>query len=175
MKKFILLSIALVAATAAIAQKKSVTDNYKLLNVGIGLNSFYDSGIPFGASFEVGVAENISAGVNFDYLSSTYRGFGIKYTFTALYFGARGSYHFNDLLQINADEWDIYGGLTIGYRSFSWKDDFNNNGLGNSYGSGLYAGIYAGARYAFNDKIGAFTELGAIGSTNFRLGASFKF
>ena len=109
MKKLILLSIALVAATLAIAQKKSITENYKLLNVGIGLNSFYDSGIPFGASFEVGVAKNISAGINFDYLSSTYRGFGINYTFTALYFGARGSYHFNDLLQINADEWNIYG------------------------------------------------------------------
>lgn len=148
----------------------------KLLNVGIGVNSYYNGGIPFGASFEVGVTDEISVGGSIDYLSHNYGNFaGDDWRFTALYIGARGSYHFNELLNLSNEAIDIYGGLTLGYRNFSWSDSRFGSGLGNSYGSGVFLGIYAAGRYYFSEKVGAFLEVGAVGSTNAKLGVAFKF
>lgn len=148
----------------------------KLLNVGIGVNSYYNGGIPFGASFEVGVTDEISVGGSLDYLSHNYGSyFGTDYRFTAVYLGARGSYHFNELLNLKNDRIDIYAGLTLGYRSFTWSDSSYGTGLGNSYGSGAFLGIYAAGRYYFSEKVGAFLEVGAVGSTNAKLGVTFKF
>ena len=162
---------AFLLTSIAFAQNGAFKKGDKLLNAGIGVNSFYSGGIPFGASFEVGISDAISVGGGIDYLSSNYSGL---MKFTAMYFGARANYHFNELLNINNEKVDLYGGLTLGYRSFSWndKEDF---GLGGSYGSGLFLGGLVGGKYYFSDKIGAFVELGAIGSTNARLGVAFKF
>ena len=71
----------------------------KLLNLGIGVNSYYSGGIPFSSSFEVGVTDQISAGVGLDYLTHNYKIGPTNYGFSALYIGARGSYHFNELLK----------------------------------------------------------------------------
>ncbi len=148
----------------------------KLLNIGIGLNSYYTGGTPLSASFEVGVSDVVSVGGGLDYVSYNYGYVGNSYSFTSLYIGARGSYHFNQLLNLRSKDWDIYGGLGLGYRSFSWSDNtFNGNGLGGAYGSGLVLGIHIGAKYYFSQKVGAFLELGAMGITNSRLGVAFKF
>ncbi len=147
----------------------------KLLNLGIGLNSYYSGGIPLSASFEYGVTEDISVGGMLDYLSYNYGIPGYNYHFSALYLGARGSYHFNRLLNLRDQNWDIYGGASLGYRSFSWNDSYTGVGLGNAYGSGVFLGIHAGAKYYFSPKFGAFGELGALGSSNIRIGVAFKF
>ncbi len=174
MKKLGVLFGALLFSMVVFAQNGAFSKGDKLLNVGIGVNSYYSGGIPFGASFEVGVTEDISVGANVDYLSHKYKGFG-DYKFTALYFGARGNYHFNTLLNIENEKIDVYAGVGLGYRVFNWKDDYNGSGLKSSYGSGVYFGILAGGKYYFTDNIGAFVELGAIGSTNARIGVAFKF
>ncbi len=148
----------------------------KLLNIGVGVNSYYSSGFPIGASFEVGITDAISVGGNVDYLSSKYNyGSGFNAKFTTIYFGARGSYHFNEILNVNNEKIDLYAGATLGYRSFSFKDNFTGTNLSGSYGSGVFFGGYAGGKYYFSDNIGAFAELGATGSTNVRLGIGFKF
>ncbi|WP_315821257.1 hypothetical protein [Paraflavitalea speifideaquila] len=174
MKKIGVLAGTLLFSIVLFAQNGAYSKGDKLLNIGLGLNSYYSGGIPFGASFEVGITDDISVGANFDYLSHKYKGLG-DYKFTALYFGARGSYHFNTLLNIENNKFDVYAGATLGYRTFSWKDGYSGTGLKSSYGSGLYLGILAGGKYYFSDKIGAFVELGAIGSTNARIGVAFKF
>lgn len=156
------------------AQNGAFKKGDKLLNLGIGINSYYSGGIPFGASLEFGVTDDISVGGNVDYLSSKYGGI-LDYKFTAIYFGARVNYHFNRILKIESDKVDVYGGLTLGYRSFSFKDNNGGIGLGKSYGSGVYVGGLVGGRYYFSNNIGAFVELGAIGSTNARVGLAFKF
>lgn len=165
----------LALCSLSFAQNGAFKNGDKLLNLGIGINSYYSGGIPFGASLEFGVTDAISVGGNVDYLSSNYKGeFGFK--FTALYFGARVNYHFNELLKIESDKVDVYGGLTLGYRSFSFKDRSDDGiGLGKSYGSGVYLGGLVGGKYYFTNNIGAFVELGAIGSTNARVGVAFKF
>ena len=171
MKKIILLVIVVAAISTAHAQSFKKGD--KLLNIGIGLNSYYSSGIPLNASFEVGVTDDISAGGSLDYLSTSYLN---DFKFTAIYIGARGSYHFNKVFNIDSDKVDLYGGLGLGYRSFSWSDsNINSSILGGSYGSGIYFGLHIGGKYYFTDNIGAFAEFGAIGSTNARIGVAFKF
>lgn len=153
---------------SSFAQNGAYYKGDKLLNIGIGVNSYYDGGIPLGASFEKGITENISLGAQADYLSADYA--SVK--FTAIYVGLRASYHVNKLLHIENDKIDLYGGPTLGYRSFSWKDEDLN--LGDDYGSGLFLGVYIGGRYYINKHIGLFAELGAIGSTNARIGVAFK-
>lgn len=170
MKIKITVILLLVTSTSLFAQQHGAFSKQdKLLNIGIGVNSFYDGGIPFGASFEKGISNNISVGVNADYLSNDY----LAFKFTAIYFGVRASYHVNELLKIKSEKIDLYGGPTLGYRSFSWKD--TDQDLGDSYGSGVFLGAYIGGKYYFNKKIGLFAELGSIGSTNARIGVAFKF
>lgn len=172
MKKAIFLFFAMMAiGSLSFAQNGAFNNGDKLLNIGVGVNSYYSGGIPVGASFEVGVTDAISVGGGVDFLSSNYGG-GNK--FTAIYLGARANYHFNEVLNITSDKVDVYGGLSLGYRSFTWKDNYNNDLLGKSYGSGVYLGALVGGKYYFTENVGAFLELGAIGSTNARIGVAFK-
>jgi hypothetical protein len=142
----------------------------KFLNATIGLNSYYSNGLPLGASFEVGITDAISVGGQVDYASGNY---GSGLGFTALYFGARGAYHLNEVLKLNSDKLDLYAGLGLGYRSFSWKDGYN--GIGYSYGNGIDFNYFIGGRYFFTDSIGGVLELGYSGVSNARAGVTFKF
>lgn len=172
MKKTILVIVtSVLLSSVGLAQNGAFKNGDKLLNVGVGLNSYYSGGIPLGASFEVGVTDAISVGGGIDYLSYNYSGL---FKFTAMYFGARGNYHFNEILNLDNEKVDVYGGLTLGFRTFSWKDK-NEFALSGSYGSGLFLGGLIGGKYYFSDNVGAFAELGAIGSTNARIGVAFKF
>lgn len=154
------------------AQNYAFNNGDKLLNIGIGMNSQYTGGIPIGASFEFGVTNDISVGVNVDYLSHKYVG---GYKFTAVYFGARANYHFNKLLNITNDNLDLYGGLSIGYRRFSWKDTDFSDMMGKGYTSESYWGVQIGLKYYFSDNVGGFLEVGELGSTNARIGVALKF
>lgn len=175
-KTNLLLVIFATSSLIGMAQKGGYAKKDNLLNFGVGVNSYYDNGIPLGASFEKGITDVISVGANVDYVSSKYNyGSGYSYKFTTLYFGARGSYHVNELLNMDNEKIDLYGGATIGFRSFKWKDTYSDESLSGSYGSGIYFGAFIGGKYYFSSKVGAFVELGAIGSTNARVGAGFKF
>ena len=142
----------------------------KLLNLGIGVNSYYGTGLPLGVALEVGITDAISVGGQVDYASGS---LGSGYGFTALYFGGRGSYHLGEVLKINNDKLDVYAGLGLGYRSFSWKDGYN--GFGYDYGNGLSFNYFIGGRYYFTDKIGGLLELGYSGVSNARVGVTLKF
>src|SRR5690606_2759315 len=136
MKKSIITLMAIfMVTTFSFAQNGAYNIGDKLLNIGIGVNSHYSGGIPVGASLEFGVTDDISVGANVDYLSHKYMD---DFKFTAVYFGARANYHFNNLLNISNDKVDVYGGLALGYRSFSWKNSEFGDVLGKSYGSQIY-------------------------------------
>ena len=171
MKKTIFTLTAFFAISSfSFAQNGAFSMGDKLLNIGIGLNSYYKGGSPLGASFEFGVTDDISVGGNIDYLSNKYNG----YKFSAFYIGARANYHFNEILEIKNDNVDLYGGLSLGYRSFSWADNFYGNSLGKGYTSGTFLGLIVGGKYYFSENIGAFMELGAGGATNARIGVALK-
>ena len=174
MKKLLTLSflLALMATTSFKGFSQGFKQGDKLLNATVGLNSYYGVGLPLGASFEVGVTDAISAGGQVDYSSGNISGIS-GYGFTAFYIGARGSYHLGELLKVNSDKVDLYAGLGLGYRSFSWKDGYN--GVGYSYGNGLDFNYFIGGRYFFSESFGAVVELGYSGVSNARAGLTFKF
>lgn len=174
MKKCVVLILVLVAVASANQSFAQFRQGDKLLNLGIGLNSYYSDGLPLSLSYEYGFTKDISAGGIVDYVSASYGYIGYHYRFSSFFIGARGSYHFNTLFNINDQKWDIYGGASLGIRTFSWSDNVGSANPGGTYASGLFLGLHAGARYYFTPKVAAFTELGALGSSNIRLGVTFK-
>lgn len=139
----------------------------KLLNAGIGLGTYGAGGIGLGGSFEVGVHEAISVGVLAGYSGKNY--FGARWS--VLTVGARGSYHFNELLSLSDDKVDFYGGIGLGYRSITW----NYNGSRNdSWGSGVSFLGHVGGRYYLKPNMGVFAEVGS-GFGTLQAGLTVKF
>ncbi len=85
--------------------------------------------------------------------------------------GARGTYHFTDLV----DKLDLYGGITLGgkFSKVTYSDDALDGYSSPSEG-GVLAEFFGGARYYFTDNIAANGELG-YGVSWLKLGISFKF
>lgn len=132
---------------------QSFQEGNTVLNAGIGIGSTYSwSGLslPLGAGFEYGVSdlETGTIGVGGDI------GFVSGGNLTIFYLGAKGTYHFNELFEVENEDLDIYGGLGLYYRNFSFS------GTGNTFASGLYAGFHAGTRYYVSDNFGIYGELG---------------
>jgi hypothetical protein len=148
----------------------------KLLNAGVGLAAYYGGGFPIGASFEVGITDEISVGAQIDYYSWTY-GFSSIYNprYTFIPIAVRGSYHVNELLNLGNDKLDLYGGAALGYYISSYSDNTGYTGLyNNGYGGRLLFNIHAGGRYYFKENLGAFAELG-YGVAALKVGVTFKF
>jgi hypothetical protein len=103
----------------------------------LGINAFgYGTGIT--ASYNYGIMDWISIGAGTDfYWSDDDDNFFI--------FG-RANFHLNDILGL-PQNMDLYPGINLGIR---------NEGLG--------IGAHIGYRYFFDDKFGAFAELGSHGS-----------
>jgi hypothetical protein len=142
------------------------------LNVGIGLGALGYGGVPIGASFEHGFTKDISAGGFFDYLSYSNTFSTYTYSWRIMYFGARGSYHFNELLKLDNDKIDVYGGAGIGYQTFSTSD---NLGIGYAgYANRVFLNVHAGGRYYFSNSLGGYAELG-YGVSALKLGLTLKF
>ena len=166
-----LLALGLLAGTQSFAQL-SIDKGTKFINLGIGVGGYGGtSGIAFGGSADFGVAPNITVGGQVAYRSFNYGYIGVNDKINYLYFAARGSYHFNQLLNLSTDKVDLYAGIGIGYESVSYSASF---GTGfSTFGSGIYVPIHLGGRYFFSEKVGAFAELGA-GVSPLMLGVTFK-
>lgn len=170
----------LLATKGASAQKSSgFTDvnGVNFLNAGIGLGSYglYGTGgLPLTASFEHGFSKNISAGLEAGFIQRKYALDDWKYTYFII--GARGSYHFNEALNIDNPKLDVYGGLGLLYRHFKVK--YGNGELNDYYGKAssgdMTVDLHAGGRYQFSDNLGAFAEVG-YGISPLKLGITLKF
>lgn len=157
--KFALILIALVSSTSLVkAQFNPYTDNTKMVTVGFGFSGW---GIPIFGRFEAPVADNITVGgaLSFQSKSETYASYKWKHTIFGL--GGRGSYHFNELIELPS-EWDVYAGLGLGY--YFWNTKYDGPGSSIDYSGsgdgGFSIGIHVGGRYFFNDKIGINLEFG---------------
>ncbi|QHV99036.1 hypothetical protein [Spirosoma endbachense] len=163
----ILLVIALLAGTQSFAQM-AIDKGTKFINLGIGVGGYgYYSGgggIGLNAAADFGVAPNITVGGVIGYRS--YGSVG-SYNYNSFDIGARGSYHFNELLSLSTDKADLYAGIGLSYFSFSY------GGFTDTYGT-VYVPIHIGGRYFFSEKLGAFAELGSSLAT-LKLGLTLKF
>jgi len=176
MKKLTLLTLFvwMMALAMMPAKAQTIDKGTKFLNAGLGIGSFAYRGLPLGASFEVGIKENISVGGFADYATYGYNYGGYKWRYTFLFFGARGSYHLGEILNLNEKKFDPYAGLSLGVRTAHYKDNAGyNDGYTSPYGSGLFLGVHVGGRYMFSEKIGGFAEVG-YGVAALRLGATIK-
>jgi hypothetical protein len=153
----------------------------QLLNVGIGIGSpffgsGYSSSLPVNPSisFEKGITDKISVGGQVAYASSKYDVDlpGTNYSFkqNAFYIGARGSYHLNELLELDP-KFDVYGGASLGYVIVSVS---NNQGFNGTTGSGIGFGLFAGGKYNLSNTTGLFAELGYQSLGLLNIGVSFK-
>lgn len=164
-----------------------------LINPGISLGGYgYGYGNVYGnytgapalsVNAEYNVTDQIGVGAYVGYQSRAYKVLGYTNRWSAFGFGARGVFHaskvLNDALgsSINEEKLDIYGGLSLGYETYSWRydDGFGVNRFGyNDSAGGLVLGGILGVRYMFSPNIGAFAELGRGAFGVFTLGATFK-
>ncbi|HEX9740091.1 MAG TPA: hypothetical protein VGA29_04890, partial [Ignavibacteriaceae bacterium] len=110
------LVVLFVSLTNAQVYRKGVNN----LNIGIGpgLAGIYGSmDIPsISVGFQAGVHEKISVGGIVGYSASTFGEGQYEWTYSYIFIGARGEYHFVDL---DVDDFDLYGGLTLGYNIVS--------------------------------------------------------
>lgn len=147
----VLLFISLVSQ----AQGQAFQEKDLVLHGGVGLGSTFSLGLlggfalPVGVGAEYGVASLekgvIGVGGEFGYVG--YNNFSISL------FGARGSYHFAELLELEEDKLDLYGGVGLYYRSFNFQGT-------SFFNSGLVLSFHAGGRYYFTENFGAYGELG---------------
>lgn len=176
MKKYLL---TLLVATAMSFASGKVFAQYekgdKLLNLGLNLGGTYGGGgIGTGASYEQGIHDFISVGAQVDFVSWNNGVFGYKWKYNFWTFAARGSYHFGKHF-LKMDNLDLYGGPAIGYRAASFKapDGYGGN-YTDDYGSGVFFGVFAGARYYFKPNLGVFGEVG-YNASPLKVGVAFKF
>jgi len=103
------------------------------------------------------------------------RNFAYDWKYTYFVIGARGSYHFNELLNVENEKLDVYGGASIYYRGYKLKYDHNE--LSDYYdasGGTVGLALHAAARYMFKENLGAYAELG-YGVSPLQLGVTLKF
>jgi hypothetical protein len=180
MKKLILALVVLVAAGGALfafdpmSYPPPVDAGNILVDVGVGFAFNPGSGSmsipPISLDVEYTLSRlPISVGGalgTFQYKkewSSTY-----TETFTYIVLGAKGNWHWG----LDVDWLDLYTGLFLGYRYFSWDWDGPSGIRRKPSFGGLAFGGQIGAHFYFTKNIGAVVELGAPFS---RIGLAFKF
>lgn len=176
--KFAAFSVAIFLSAFAQAQKTTdegqTVRGINFINAGIGIGTFGftgTGGLPITASFEHGFTDEISAGVSIGLVSTKYASYW-KYNYTVI--GVRGSYHFNELINLSNPKVDVYGGATLFYRRYSVKYSGPNTFDDKSSAGAVSFAIHAGGRYFFSNNFGAFAELG-YGISPLQLGLTFKF
>ena len=145
------------------------------ISPGLGLGYYYGGSgfaVGFAANAEFSITDDIAIGPYFAFTRWDY-GYGAgNYSYTFIDFGARGSYHFGKLLKVNTDQFDPYAGAFLGFVNSSYSSDYGN-AYDDPYNGGVRGGIYAGARWFFSDKFGAFGEVG-VGLYPILIGVTFK-
>lgn len=188
-KQFLLLAFVMLGFTsAAFAQyaKGDVVINggLSLGLIGYNWNLYaHSSGfLPVTASVEYSLDNRFSVGPYLGYYGKSYKYMdGYKDKFTALAFGARGTFHASSFLNehlnwnINEAKWDLYGSLMLGIETYRWKVDGEYQGV-NYYSNSTEIDLapVLGARYYISPAFGTFLELGRGSFGYFTLGASAR-
>ena len=100
----------------------------------------------------------------------TYYTYDYGWKYSTIMIGARGSYHFTDLV----DKLDLYGGVVIGAKIVTDKAFGDNTGADYTVNnSGALYDLFAGARYYLTDNFAVMGELG-YGIAWLKAGVSLK-
>lgn len=149
MKKLSFFFVAfLTTLSSVIYGQKAFQDGNNYINAGVGFAGIVWKGVSYGASYEHGFSDQFGGGAHLAY--SEYKKGG--YTYKALEFGVKGSYHFKA-----TDNVDPYAGAELGYISISHTGN-NENSSPHSY-TPVGIGLYGGVRYYFSPTVGVYGEL----------------
>ncbi|MGC3947189.1 MAG: hypothetical protein QM762_22170 [Chryseolinea sp.] len=128
-------------------------------------------GFTMGVNGEYAFTDEISGGGYFAYTRWDYGYVGSDIHYNFIDFGVRASYHFAKLLKVPNKKFDPYAGAQLGFVASSYN--YDNSAYSDPYDGGVRAGLYAGARWFFNEKVGVFGEVGfALDAVS--IGATFK-
>ncbi|GAB3266889.1 hypothetical protein GCM10027347_35220 [Larkinella harenae] len=145
-----------------------------MLNLGLGLQTYDLGGLRNGASFELGLTDQISAGCFFDYVISGTKVGNRQWKSQFVNLGIRGSYHLARLLAIDNPKFDPYAGVSVGTRSALHRHQVEQRGYFIPSPRGIQPGVHLGGFYHFSNRIGGFAEMG-WGFAALRLGITGKF
>lgn len=172
-----------------VSAKDIISKGEQVVKLGIGIGSYYGGDgyasrvPPISASYEKGILDgllggkaSIGVGGYLGYSANKWESsfnnetWGYKYSYLIL--GARGLFHYQLVKKL-----DTYAGLMLGYNVVSSKyygSDAIAPYVGSaSSASGIGYSAFAGARYNFNKKFGAYAEIG-YGISALELGVSIK-
>ncbi|MGV3557679.1 hypothetical protein [Larkinella arboricola] len=173
--KTLLLCLVLVAYTALTPGFPQASQKIeKMLNLGLGMQSYALGGLCNGASFELGFPNNISVGGFFDYALYGTKFGDRRWKSQYASFGVRGSFHLADALGVGNDKFDPYVGLSVGTRTVIHRTEFEQESRFIPRLKGVIPGVHVGGFYHFSQKIGGFAEMGR-GIAALRLGVTGKF
>ena len=139
MKKILIAGVLFFFSNMSFAQAWEGNGDQK---IQIGLSA-WGNGTGITGTYDYGISNMLSVGGGANFYFSNYKDDDKDNNF--FIFG-RLNVHLQDALGMD-DQWDIYPGLDVGI-------------IGNTFG----LGAHIGARYFFNDKLGAFVEIGNNGS-----------
>ena len=175
MKKFstiLFLFVLFVSFSSTFSQVYKIGHNTLSIGIGPGLAGIYGSmDVPaISLGYQAGIHKNFSVGGIVGYSSSSYGEFNYKWTYSYIFLGARGEYHF---IEADIENTDLYAGLTLGYNIVSVSEPSGYSGIYSASGSYLLYGFHVGGKYFFSPSIGAFLELG-YGVGYITAGVTFK-
>jgi len=160
---------------------------FKLSSAFSGANVKFSQMGPIGLTYENGVAEHISVGIQVAYsmlknvttdVNGNSAGGDLITTEKLTQISAilRGNYHFG-----HSAKFDPYIGLGLGYGNFKYKvEDNDPNYNSENYFAIAVPGAFGftgqlGAKYYFSSNIGLYAELGYLAGSYAQVGIAFKF
>ena len=157
--------------------------SFGLIGYGHSLFGSYTGLPPVSINAEYSLDDRFAVGPYVGIFSRSYKyggDYGIR--FTALSFGARGTFHASGFLRdkldfnINEEKLDIYASAILGIETYTWNYDDDYFG-DSSYSDGtrLILGPIVGIRYNFTPAIGAYFEGGRGNFGVATLGITGKF
>ena len=146
-----------------IAQKTEEFGN--TLNIGLGLGYYgyvYHSTPVININYEFDVARNVALApfiTIFSYRENDYHQ-------TVVPVGVKGSYYFNQLLDLDS-KWDLYGAGSLGFAivTTSWESGYTGFKNKNVGAGPLYLDLHIGSEYHINNKLGVYLDLSTGVST----------
>jgi|GEM_PF-5770910 len=172
MKKLVLKSaLALSMAFFAFSAQAQLNKGDKQVNLGVGL-----FGLGFNATAQYGIMDDLGVGLYVGYERNTF-GLGLvglgNYSTNTIMAGPIGTYHFNRVLNMKSDKFDLYASAGALLHSVSYSKEWralNNNNTNIDFG--VLARV--GGKYNFSEKMSIFGDIGYGGSW-LQGGISFKF
>jgi len=166
MKKIILFFGLLLSAGVASAQSAGDVQ----INGGVG---YFGPGFLVFGSAAFGVADKITVGGELFYRGTNYS--GVKYN--SIGFLANGNYHFAKHIKGIPSNVDLYGGLSLGY--YSWSNNYDYKYWTPYYDSGFAVRLQTGGRYFFTENFGVnaelFVEHNSFAAGGFKAGVTYRF